>query len=357
MKGPVGSRALEGGGFMNRIRNRHAVMTRTAIPAALAVSALFAGACLATPALAAAQHPDGSWSGQQQVPKIASSTAPAECVAGKTWYVAFTNSTGGIEYATHTTSWWNTIRTVSGTNVTPLTTSAPAIIVYNGDLYVFWVNSSGFIRYSDRVGSTWEPTRTISGSWGTAKSSATPSVTISFGALWVGYKGHSTSNIWYTSTTNGSTWAKQQVAVKNATSYSPTIAPTFVAGAPVAFAWTESSGKIGYGILGFLGFESIGTVPEAGTNAAPVLDFMSAAPGETMYLAWKGTSTDKVFYDDVTDFSDSTFGPGTWAGQASLTAFTSTGPALADSGTTLYAVYKGSGTQSIYYESATNPNS
>jgi hypothetical protein len=127
----------------------------------------------------------------------------------------------------------------------------------------------------------------------------------------------------------GKSWSAQQIAVSKATSFSPTIAPTGISAAPVVFAWTTSSRTIGYGILGFLGFESIGTVPQAGTDAAPTLDFMSAAPGETMYLAWKGTSTDRVFFDEVADFSDSSFGPGSWAGQAALpAALTSTGPRL-----------------------------
>jgi hypothetical protein len=124
------------------------------------------------------------------------------------------------------------------------------------------------------------------------------------------------------------------------------------------FAWTTSSRTIGYGILGFLGFESIGTVPQAGTDAAPTLDFMSAAPGETMYLAWKGTSTDRVFFDEVADFSDSSFGPGSWAGQAALpAALTSTGPRLTNIGTRLYALYERHSTDNIWYEDATTPTS
>jgi hypothetical protein len=342
---------------MTRILQRRAVSAKALAGSALGVSALLVGACLATPALASAKHPGGTWSTHQQVPKIASSLAPAETTSGSTWYVAFTTAKGGIDYAIHTTSWWTRIRTVSGKSVTPMTGSSPAVIVFNKQLYVFWINSGGQIRYTHLQGKTWAATKNLSGSWGSAQSSTTPSLAVASGDLWVVYKGHSTDNIYYTST-SGSTWNRQQVVVKNATSYSPAVAPTGLSAAPVTIAWTESSGAIGYGIVGLLGFESIGTVPQAGTNAAPALGFMSAAPGETMYLAWKGTSTSRVFFDDVTDFSDSSFGPSSWAGQSTLpNAFTSAGPAINDIGTKLYAVYKSHTSDSIYYESATNPHS
>ncbi len=154
---------------------------------------------------------------------------------------------------------------------------------------------------------------------------------------------------------SGGTWSSQMVAVKDATSFSPSVAPTDLSAAPVTIAWTTSSG---YGIVGFLGFDNIGTVPRAGTNAAPSLDFMTAAPGGTMYLSWKGTSTNRVFFDEVSDFADSTFTPSTWTGQASLPgALTSTGPAITDESTTLYAAYRRGGTRKIWYQRATTPTS
>jgi|HubBroStandDraft_1064217.scaffolds.fasta_scaffold15600_2 hypothetical protein len=343
---------------MNRNRQRGIAPRRALLTAALAASALIGGASLATPALASAQRPDGMWSSQNIVPNISSSVAPAEYSHGSLLYVAYTTSTAGINYSIYSGTWWPKIRSVSGKGVTPSTTSSPAIAVYNGDLYVFWVNGSGQLRYTDLVGSTWAATQTVSGSWGTAESSTSPSLAVSTGALWVAYKGHTSDNIYYLSTNNGSTWSSQEVALTDATSYSPALAPTGLSAAPLAFAWTESSGAIGYGILGFLGFESIGTVPQAGTNAAPALDFMSAAPGETMYVAWKGANTKKVFYNEVANFSSSSFSPSDWAGQATLpVAYTSTGPAITDMGTTLYAVYKARSSDTIFYESATTPTS
>jgi hypothetical protein len=340
---------------MKRIHWRGAAAGGAVFATALAVSALVAGQ--ATPALASTVHPDGSWSSQQKVPKIASTLSPATCTSGTTLYVAYTTSTKGIDYVAHSPKGWGAIKKVSGKGVTPVTTSPPAIVVYAKHLYVFWINASDQLRYTDLVGKAWTKTQTLSGTWGTAESNASPSLTVIGTTLWVAWKGHSTDNIYYSSFA-GKSWDAQQVAVSNATSFSPTITPTGVDAAPLAFAWTTSSGAIGYGILGFLGFESIGTVPSAGTNAAPALLFMSAAPGGTMYLAWKGTSTDRVFFDEVADFSSSSFGPSSWAGQAALpSALTSTGPALTNIGTTLYAVYKGHSTDNIWYEHATTPTS
>jgi hypothetical protein len=341
---------------MNRIHRRGARAEQAVLGTVLTASAFVAGACLATSALASTLRLDGSWSSQQQVPNIASTLSPAVFGSGKTLYVAYTTSSRGVDYVVHTTK-WSKIMKVSGKGVTPDTTSAPAVIVYGGRRYVFWINGSGQLRYTDFAGKKWTPAKTLSGTWGTAESSASPSLAVTGKTLWVAWKGRSTTNIYYSSFA-GSSWSAQQVAVSDATNFSPTIAPTGFSAAPVTFAWTTSSGAIGYGILGSLGFEAIGTVPQAGTNAAPVLDFMPAAPGETMYLAWKGTSTDKVFYDDVPDFSESSFGPGTWAGQAALpSALTSTGPGLTDLGTTLYALYKGHSTDNIWYEHATAPTS
>jgi hypothetical protein len=319
--------------------------------------AIAASACLAGPALASPAGPDG-WSTQAQVPNISSSLAPSEATSGSTLYVAYTTSKGGISYAIYTTGWWPKIRSVSGTGVTPSTTLSPAITVFDGHLYAFWINSSAQLRYSYLNGTTWQPTQTVGSTSWTAESSATPAVAVASGELWVAYKGHTSGNIYYTETGDGTTWGSQETAIKSATSLAPALAPTGLSAAPLAFAWTNSSDGIGYGILGFLGFENLGTVPDAGTNAAPALDFMSAATGGNMYVAWKGHTTNKVFFNEVPNFMDSSFGPSSWIGQATLpVALTSTTPAIIDSGTTLWSAYKALHSDNILYEGAVNPTS
>jgi hypothetical protein len=329
---------------------------RILAPAVIAAAVLISAGLVAPAASAAGLT--SRWSAQAQVPKASSALAPAETADGTAWYVAYTMSSGGIDYAIHNGTWWPKIRTVSGKDVTPSTKLRPAITIFKGDLWVFWVNGSGNLRYTHLSGKTWVAAKTISpSSGGIPLSSATPALAVASGMLWVVYKGHTTDNIYYTSTT-GSTWSAQQKAVSDATSDAPTVAPTGISAAPLAIAWTNSSDDIGYGILGFLGFEDIGTVPNAGTNAGPALDFMTATMGGTMYLAWKGTHTSRVFYSEVTDFAETTFSPSTWGPEAALPdALTSSSPALTDSGTTLYVVYKARSSHNLYYESATAPMS
>jgi hypothetical protein len=342
---------------MSRSRQCWPMARRVSCAIAVASTVTAAGLFLTIPALASAAHPDGTWSAQKQVPKIASSHSPALCASGKHLYVAYTTSGGGIDYISRTSSWSSKVSKVSGTGVHPSTSLPPAITVFNGHLYVFWTSKSDQVSYTHLAGRKWTKAKTVSGTWGIAESTAAPSVTVSFGELVAAWKGHSTDNIYY-SWLSGTTWSGQSVAVKNATSFSPSIATTSRSAAPVVIAWTTSSGAIGYGTVGFSRFDDIGTVPRAGTNAAPSLVFMPAAPGQTMYLSWKGTSTNRVFFDEVPNFSSTTFDPNTWVGQASLPgALTSTGPAIAVHGTTLYAAYRRRGTREIWYERATTPTS
>jgi hypothetical protein len=343
--------------IMSRFRRRWPMAGRVSSAIAVASSVAIAGTFLAAPALASASHPDGTWSAQKQVPKIASSRSPALCTSGKHLYLAYTASGGGIDYISRTTNWSSRVSKVSGADVYPSTNLAPAITVYHGHLYVFWTSKSGQVSYTHLAGKRWARARKVSGTWGIAESSAAPSVTVAQGVLVVAWKGRSTDNVYY-SLGSDTSWSSQLVAVKHATSFGPSVAPTGLSATPVAIAWTTSSGAIGYGLVSFLGFKDLGTVPQAGTNAAPSLGFMTAAPGGTMYLSWKGTSTGRVFFDEVSDLAGSTFAPSTWTGQASLpAALTTTGPAIADEGSTLYAAYRRSGTREIWYQRATTPTS
>ncbi len=241
---------------------------------------------------------------------------------------------------------------MSGKGVTPSTDSDPAITIFHGHLYVFWINKSGQVKYTYRDGKSWKAAKTLSGSWGTATSSATPSVTVSgsgsTSTIWVAWKGLTNDDI-YVSWTMSSSFAAPHTAVRNATSYSPSIAGYSPGdgGQAIILAYTDSTGAIKWGA--FDGVEvPLGAVPQAGTNAAPSLALMTAAPGQTLWLAWKGTNLGKVYYSYIPAFTEP---EPTWEPQATLPdALTSTGPALAVSGTSLYAVYKGHTSDHVYTE-------
>ena len=57
----------------------------------------------------------------------------------------------------------------------------------------------------------------MTGTGYTALSTATPSLAVASDELWIAYKGHSTGNIYYTETSNGTTWGSQETAIKSAT--------------------------------------------------------------------------------------------------------------------------------------------
>jgi hypothetical protein len=328
------------------------------LAATVAASALLAGTGLAAPALAAGSSP-GGWGGQTMVPDAFSSLSPAETTDGGTWYVAYTTAAGGIDYVIHTTGWWPKVRSVSGKDVTPDTSSAPAITFFQGHLYVFWTNGSGQIRYTDLDGTTWKPAQTVSGSWGTASAAWSPSVTVSgtgsSAGLWLAWTGNGSNDI-YMSLTSGSSWFTPFIAVHEPTSYSPSIAGLDLGdgGQAVMLAWTDSSNDIEYAAVTTSLTEIYGTVPLAGTNAAPSLDIMTATPDETLWVAWKGSNKGKVWYSYIPEFTSSAPLPGDWVHEATLPiAYTSTGPALANSGTSLYAVYKGRTSDHMHTETNT----
>ncbi len=324
-------------------------------------------ACVMTPAVAgvaghdrAAGHPRtvnvpfSVWGKEAKVPGAGSTDAPATANDNGGLFVAFTQSSGGIGYTTLSGTTWSPIGSVTGKKVSPDTTLAPAVTVYKSDPYVFWANTSGQVKYSWLSGGVWQPTQTVSGSWGKAAATSHPAAAVAQGTLYVAWT--NTTSIYYSKLTS-SGWAAQAVAVPSVTSGAPAIVPTGITAKPLVLAWTNSSNQIGYGVLTSTGFSVPGTVPQAGTNSSPALALMTATPGGTLYIDWKGTHTNKIWYTKITDVTASTLGTSAWANEASLPSSyqTSTGPGLAAISSTLYPVWKGHEFTSFWYDSATTP--
>jgi hypothetical protein len=312
--------------------------------------------CLASPALAAVSVPDGSWGGEARVPGAASATGPASCSDGANLNVAFAVSTGAIGIVEESSGSWSAVQFVTGTKVTPNTTLTPGITIYKSDFYVFWTNTSGSLKYSSLSGIKWQPTRSVSGKWGSAESSEGPAVTVANGALYVAWKNKSDDSIDYSSLTAAG-WAKPVTAVSNATPDGPTIAPTGIAAKPLMLAWTRVGGGISYGVVESKGFKVLGTVPEAATNRSPKLTRMTATPGGTMYLGWKGTHSDKIWYAKISNVAGSSLKPAAWSKQTSLPAKFLTGarPTLTAVGSKLFAIWRGRSTDDIWFASAMTP--
>ncbi len=304
------------------------------------------------------------WTAQATVPSATSATSPAMTEFDGNLYAAFISG-GLVRYAVRTGTHWSATASVSGSWGHAESDVKPALVVYAGSLYAFWTGvSTHKIFYSAFDGTTWSSQATVSGSWGTALTDQGPAVattvTASVGVaatptMYVAWTGRTSGSVYYSSF-SGASWATQQIAVGgHATSYSPAIAPLPSSRDPLAIAWTTSSGAISYGTLGSSGFNTEGTQPQARTNVGPALLFLGGASAGTLYLAWKGETTDKIFYSAVFDLPNS-IAPGDWTAQETLpVALTGEAPALAAYGWDVVAAWHGLSSDSVWFSYAEDP--
>jgi len=198
------------------------------------------------------------------------------------------------------------------------------------------------VSYSAYNGTAWSAPATVPGPLGSALTDHGPAATTqeakTNGApplLWVTWAANGTHDIWYTSY-NGTSWASHATTLgaRSATEYAPAIAEDFDSNPYIA--WTASSGQVDWEVLSGLG-EKVYTVPGALTRSGPAL----ADTGHTLYFAFKGKSTDRVYY---IGHDGSAYSPQ----QSVPRALTNVAPALANSGGTLCAGWKGATTERIY---------
>jgi hypothetical protein len=108
-------------------------------------------------------------------------------------------------------------------------------------------------------------------------------------------------------------------------------------------AWTTSKDTIKYTDLSVFGFGSIATVPQAGTNNSPAL----GAIQNDLCVAWKGHTTDKVFYS--CQIPGKVFSG--WTSQTAEPGALTTGfPSLAATGPTLYTFWLGKSGLHLWYQ-------
>ena len=153
--------------------------------------------------------------------------------------------------------------------------------------------------------------------------------------LWVTWAAKGTHDIWFTSY-NGSSWASQATSLgaPSASEDAPAIAEDYDSNPYIA--WTASSGQVDWEILIGLG-EKVYTVPGVPTSSGPAL----ADTGHTLYFAFKGKSTDHVHY---LGYDGSAYSPQ----QSIPKSFTDVGPALANSGSTVCAAWKDAASDKVY---------
>ncbi len=286
------------------------------------------------------------WTPQATIPgSYTPGVAPATATSGHTLYVATTNSAGDIIYQSFNGTTWSSVQqvTIDGSPVT--TGFSPGIAVSDGKLSVAWTNSSHFIDVSTLSGGTWSSPVVIAG--GKAESNHGPALSGSGDDLYAAWKGNSTDNI-YLSIYDGSSWSAQQQVTGASTPSRPAVT-FFPALAAVIIAWQTSSDTVQYEDFGILGFGGVATVPQAGTNETLAVDVV----GNRLYVAWKGHTTDKIFYkwqaDDKKIF-------GTWTGQLTEpAALTDEAVSIAATGPTMYTVWTGQAGLHLWYQFADVP--
>jgi hypothetical protein len=286
------------------------------------------------------------WSPETTMPgSYNSAIAPAVASSGHTLYVVTTNRNGDIIYQTFNGTTWGAISEVKiGKN--PVKTGySPAIAVNGGKPSIAWTSSSHAVEVSTLSHGKWSAGVVVGK--GKALSSRGPALTAGGGFLDVAWKGNSTDHV-YVSLDTKKGWSAQ-LKVPGASS---SARPALVYYSPVpslVIAWLTSKNSIKYETLSIFGFGTVDTVPQAGTNASPAL----AVVGDRLYVAWKGRSTDKIFYDWQPD--KQIFG--TWSGQVSEPgALTHNSPAIAATGPTMYTVWLGASGKHLWFQFADVPN-
>ena len=283
------------------------------------------------------------WSALPSPPTALTPGSPALAFYRSTLYVAWKASgTDDVSYSADNGSTWSSAASVSGTWGTAVTGHSPALVSYDGDLYAFWTTKTGTVSYSAFNGTAWAAPATVPGLGGSTLTDHGPAATTQEAKttggpplLWVTWAASATHDVWYTSY-DGTSWASHatNLGAASATEYAPAIAEDYDSNPYIA--WTASSGQVDWELL--IGFgEKVYTVPGALTGSGPAL----ADTGHTLYFAFKGKNTDNVNY---IGYDGSSYSPQ----QSVPKALTDVAPALANSGDTLCAGWKGATTDGLY---------
>ncbi len=273
-----------------------------------------------------------------------SAIAPAIAASGHTLYMVTTSSAGDIFYQTLTGTALGSTEVRIG-NSPVKTAFSPAIAINDGKPAIAWTAASGAVEVSTLSGGKWSAAVVVGR--GKALSSRGPALTAGGGFLNVAWKGKSTDNV-YVSLDTSKGWSAQLKVPGASTSDHPALV-YFRPASNLVIAWTTTKNTIEYENLSAFGFGTTGTVSQASTNASPAVTVV----GERLYVAWKGRTTDKIFYNSQPEKELY----GTWTGQVAETAaLTHDAPSTAASGATLYAVWLGTSGKHLWYQFADVPD-
>jgi hypothetical protein len=326
---------------------------------ALVVMATSAAVVVGFPTVAGAT----TWAPQATVPSAKTSAGPALAEVGTQLYVAYkAKSSDHVLYSSYNGSSWSSQGEVSGSWGMAETSAAPSLVADGDDLYAFWTAANSTLGstlwYSvlNVTTSTWSPEAEVSGSWGAAAplTDDGPSATNSDGVLYVAWTEVIVGRIWY-SALDGTSWT-DPFDTGFATLLAPAIVynpyydsvspPSSSASAWFMVAYTTNTDQIDWGACLAAQDECdfLITVAQALTQLAPAI---ASCCGGVMFFAWKGQTEKRVWWTPEI--------LGGFAQAKIPNAGTNAGPALAVSGTTLYVAWKGTTTDKVFYSSTKPP--
>lgn len=276
-------------------------------------------------------------------PSAGSRTAPAVVWLGSSWFAAWRDVTSGdIYWSIDSGKGWSKPVALAADGVTITTAHAPAVASDGGLPVIAWTTASGSIEYSGFALVAWSDPQTVSGSWGTARTSHGPAFaeTVNHGFI-AAWTGATTKHVFYAQFTGGK-WQPQQGLSSTTTGYAPAVAAATTGSKVLAYlSWTNGSGTIGRELLDGTAATSLGVIPGAKSDNGPA---STASPdGSTVAEAWKGASSDHVYYRYYLAIRGGIFQPQRDEPQA----LTTQAPALAIGGTDLRLLWTAPGSNVV----------
>lgn len=336
-----------------RRRRAAVVITVIGASAALVASASLLATVPASAAPGVRHRVISGWSAQGTVPDTDTGQPPAAASFHSRIYVAWTDrSTGDITYSVYIGK-WSAPKTVTGSWGTAVSNAGPALTVYNGDLYAAWTSKARQIRYSDLTGSTWSKPKTVTGTWGTASTSVQPTLGAYGSDMYVGWitppikTEGGEGNVFY-GTYNGTKWLYRSIIHASPIFVAPGLAGDPVKGhVAVSYLTPAFNARVTWCLVnGCPAAEPTFTIAGSHTATGPALAFLGGAHG-TLYIAWRNDGNSQIDYVKSVNgkkFSVPTRIPKALTGQT---------PALAANGSTLYAVWRGEGSNDhLWFSSA-----
>jgi hypothetical protein len=214
-------------------------------------------------------YPNASDS-QQQINGTKTMYAPALAANGSTLYLAYVGqSTGYIYYMTNTGSGWSSASApVCNGSICAAPTAAPALAVSGSTLYLAWTNSSNAIEFASNAGAGWTfgPMPAITASAGTA-----PALAIFNDKVFLAWLAPGGSQVNFaTLPLSGGSWSVNPFPPPiTVTALAPALGVYNYGAGSLYLAWTSASGTLYYS-------EWNGS----GWNAAAAVSGLSASPGQ-----------------------------------------------------------------------------